>query len=62
MPYFLQVAFDAWVRLGHTYTVRVDRNGSRKVSLNGERETNMASAMRRIERALAAAPRAQWEG
>lgn len=61
-PYFQQQVLDAWARLGRTYAVRVDRNGSRKVSLDGQRETNMATAMRRIERTLAATPRAQWEG
>lgn len=47
-----QAVADAFVSAGHSAVCRFDRNGSRRVSLDGGRETDMRAAMRKIEATL----------
>lgn len=53
---YQRVFIAAWCAKGNTATVRRDRNGSPRISLNGSRERNMHDSMNRIETWLGSLP------
>lgn len=58
LPYEYQRSFCRdFVALGHTVAIRRDRNGSRKISIDGGREKNTRDAMAFIEKVLFPKPK-----
>jgi len=52
LPMWQQHLLDAYAATGRCYHVRRKKDGSKAVSLDGHRETNMAIALKKIETVL----------